>query len=39
MLAFIQALKEFEEEGGVSGRGSRYYCSFMHIGKITKWQT
>lgn len=24
MLAFIQALKEFEEEGGVSGRGSRY---------------
>ncbi|XP_071161948.1 2-aminoethylphosphonate--pyruvate transaminase-like [Mytilus edulis] len=24
MLAFLQAVKEFEEEGGVSGRGDRY---------------
>lgn len=24
MLAFIQALKEFEQEGGVAGRGKRY---------------
>lgn len=24
MLAFLQAVKEFEEEGGIEGRGNRY---------------
>lgn len=28
MLAFLQAVKEFEEEGGVSGRGDRYAVKF-----------